>query len=181
MAFVALGPNLFEDTSTGYIYVKSPVDWALIDVLAYITVAFLIFAFLYKGIGQRRALRFPQIQMVIPYAEWERRLVSQKPPLGAGRTLAALIRTVFVDALAMEILKCEHGKAPAEVVKTRIAKRAAKLMIIWGFIFAAISTTLAFVMFPHNMIALNLDSPPRLFGMIGGVLMVAGASIWLAV
>lgn len=181
MALEAIGPNLFKDTSSGYIYVVSPVDWTLIDVLAAITVVFLLFAFFYKGVGQRRVLRYPQIQIAIPYSQWETKLISQKPPMGAGKVIAALIRTIFVDALAMDILKCQYGRAPGEIVATRVAKRAAKLMIIWGFIFAAVSTTLAYLMFPHNMIALNLNSPPRIFGMIGGVLMIVGAALWLGV
>jgi hypothetical protein len=40
--------------------------------------------------------------------------------------------------------QCEYGKSEREVVRTRTAKRAAKLLMVWGFVFAGISTTLAY-------------------------------------
>ncbi|MEL9990011.1 MAG: hypothetical protein QXP98_03385 [Thermoproteus sp.] len=164
-----------------YVCVQSPVDWTAIDILAAITVVWIIFTFWYKGVRQYNILRYPQIEMLIPYPEWEKRLVDEKPPIGAGRAVALFFKTLFVDVLAMEILKCEYGKSEAEVVRTRVAKRAAKLLMVWGFIFAGVATTVAYFTFPHNMIVLNLTDPARISGMLGGILMIVGSAIWLAV
>lgn len=164
-----------------YQCIASPVDWTAIDVLAFLTVIWIIVTFIYKGLRQYKVMRYPQIQMVIPYARWETALVKEKPPIRAGAAVKYFFVTLFKDVLAMGILKCEAGLTDAEVVRTGKAKRAAKLMIVWGFIFAAISTTLAYLTFPHNEIVLNLTNPARVFGMIGGVLMIVGSLLWLSV
>jgi len=164
-----------------YTCVESPVDWLAIDVLAIATVLWILFTFWYKGVRAYNVVRYPQIHIMIAYPEWERKLLREKPKIGAGRAIAAFFRTLFVDALAMGILKCEYGKSEREVVKTRTAKRVAKLLMVWGFVFAGISTTLAYLTFPHNKIVLDLYHPARVFGMLGGVFMVVGALIWLSV
>jgi hypothetical protein len=164
-----------------YTCVKSPVEWIAIDVLAIITVVWIIFTFLYKGVRGRNVMRYPQIHMMIPYPEWEKKLLAEKPAMGAGRVVAAFFKTLFVDVLAMGILKCEYGRSEREVVRTRTAKRAAKLLMVWGFVFAGISTALAYLMFPHDKIVLDLHHPARIFGMLGGVLMIIGALMWLSV
>jgi hypothetical protein len=164
-----------------YTCVKSPVEWGAIDALAVITVLWVIITFFYKGVKGSNVMRYPQIHMMIPYAMWEKKLLAEKPAIGAGRAVAAFFKTLFVDVLAMGILKCEHGRSEREVVRTRTAKRAAKLLMVWGFVFAGISTTLAYLMFPHDMIVLDLHHPARIFGMLGGVFMIIGALIWLSV
>jgi len=163
-----------------YTCVKSPVEWMAIDVLAAITVVWIIFTFWYKGVRSRNLMRYPQIHMSIPYPQWERKLLAEKPAMGAGRVVAAFFKTLFIDVLAMRILKCEHGKSEREVVKTRTAKRAAKLLMVWGFVFAGIATTIAYLTFPHDMIVLDLHHPARVFGMLSGVFLIIGASIWLS-
>lgn len=164
-----------------YTCVESPVDWLAIDVLAIATVLWILFTFWYKGVRAYNVVRYPQIHIMIAYPEWERKLLREKPTIGAGRAIAAFFRTLFVDALAMGILKCEYGKSEREVVKTRTAKRVAKLLMVWGFVFAGISTILAYSTFEHNKIVLDLYHPARVFGMLGGVFMVVGALIWLSV
>jgi len=181
---MAAETKIIEEIPTAwgtYRFVESPVDWFAIDVLAVLTVLWIIFTFWYKGVRQFNVMRYPHIEMMIPYAEWDRKLLREKPPIGAGSAIAYFFKTLFADVLAMKILKCEYGKSEGEVVKTRTAKRAAKLLMVWGFVFAGISTTLAFFTFPHNMIVLDLHHPARIFGMVGGVLMVVGALIWLSV
>jgi hypothetical protein len=165
----------------GYTYVESPVDWFAIDVLAVVTVIWIVATLWYKGVRQYNLMRYPQMQIMIPYAKWETSLLSNKPPMGAGRVISAFFKTIFVDVLAMYILKCEYGRSEKEVVKTKGAKRAAKLLLVWGFILAAISTTLAYFMFPPNSIVLDITHPARAIGMLGGVFMVVGALIWLSV
>ena len=53
------------------------------------------------------------------------------------------------------------------------AKRFSHLAIFWGFVFLAISTTLAFFTNPNNVI-LPLYNPVKIFGNAGGVLVIAG-------
>ena len=52
-------------------------------------------------------------------------------------------------------------------------KRASHLAIFWGFAFLGISTTLAFITNPSNAV-LPLTDPVKLFGNVGGVLVVVG-------
>jgi nitrate reductase gamma subunit len=52
-------------------------------------------------------------------------------------------------------------------------KRVSHLAIFWGFVFLGISTTLAFITNPTDIV-LPLYDPVKLFGNIGGVLVVVG-------
>jgi nitrate reductase gamma subunit len=52
-------------------------------------------------------------------------------------------------------------------------KRVSHLAIFWGFVFLGISTTLAFFTNPTNLV-LPLSNPVKLFGNVGGALVVAG-------
>lgn len=52
-------------------------------------------------------------------------------------------------------------------------KRISHIAIFWGFLFLAISTTLAFLTNPNNVV-LPLYNPVKVFGNVGGALVVAG-------
>jgi nitrate reductase gamma subunit len=52
-------------------------------------------------------------------------------------------------------------------------KRASHLLIFWGFVFLAISTTLAFFTNPTNLV-LPLYNPVKIFGNAGGALIIVG-------
>jgi nitrate reductase gamma subunit len=52
-------------------------------------------------------------------------------------------------------------------------KRVSHLAIFWGFVFLGVSTTLAFVTNPNDVV-LPLYNPVKLFGNVGGVLVVIG-------
>lgn len=52
-------------------------------------------------------------------------------------------------------------------------KRASHLALFWGFVFLAISTTLAFITDPTDAV-LPLTDPVKIFGNAGGILVVAG-------
>jgi len=52
-------------------------------------------------------------------------------------------------------------------------KRASHIAIFWGFAFLGISTTLAFITNPSNVV-LPLTDPVKLFGNVGGALVVVG-------
>ncbi|MEM4898605.1 MAG: hypothetical protein QXR18_10470 [Pyrobaculum sp.] len=172
------GPLILREG--GYTYVKSPVDWLAIDVLAVLTVLWILGTLWYKGVKQANLMRYPQIEALITYPEWDQKLLRNKPSIGA-KAIPLFFKVLFYDVLAMNILKCERGKSAAEVVHTRGAKRTAKLMMVWGFVFAGISTTLAFLTFEPNYIVLDLTHPARIFGMLGGVLIIVGSLLWLSV
>jgi hypothetical protein len=163
--------------------VQSPVDWTAIDTIAIIAVIWLIATFVYKGIRQHNVAKFPQISIMVPFSQWGEMLVRRKPPLSAGAAAAGFFKTIFVDVLGMNIFKCvqPYMKSPPELVRTRISKRAAKLLIVWGFILAAIATVINFVTLPHNCIPIRLDHPVRIFGVLAGILLIIGSSLWLAV
>lgn len=163
-----------------YSGVESPVSWLAIDILAIATVLWIIFTFWYKGVRQFNVFRYPQMQTLVAYPEWERKLVKEKPGIG-GKAVPLFFKVLFVDVLAMGILKCEFGRSDAEIVRTRSSKRVAKLLMVWGFVFAAISTTVAYLTFPKDVIILDVTHPARILGMLGGVFMVIGALLWLSV
>ncbi len=54
-----------------------------------------------------------------------------------------------------------------------MTKRLSHLAIFWGFVFLAISTTLAFFTNPNDLV-LPLSNPVKLFGNAGGILVMAG-------
>jgi len=169
------------ETHGPYTYVESPVDWFAIDVLAVLTILWVLFTFWHKGVRGNNITRYPQIHMAIPYPQWRRGLLGEKPAIGAGRAISAFFKTLFADVLAMGILKCEYGRSEREVVHTRGPKRVAKFLMVWGFVFAALSTTIAYFTFPHNMIVLDSTHPARVLGMVSGVFLIVGAAIWLSV
>lgn len=52
-------------------------------------------------------------------------------------------------------------------------KRVSHIFVFWGFVFTGISTILAYLMNPNDLI-LPLSHPVKIFGNAGGVLLVAG-------
>nr|KJR73061.1 MAG: hypothetical protein TU35_08085 [Thermoproteus sp. AZ2] len=87
-----------------YTCLKSPISWNVIDILAIITVIWIIITFIYKGIKQYRVFNYPQIYSMIPYSEWNNKLLG-KSNTGAGRLIAGFFKTLFVDALTMAVFQ----------------------------------------------------------------------------
>ena len=52
-------------------------------------------------------------------------------------------------------------------------KRLSHILIFWGFAFTGISTILAYLMNPNDLV-LPLSHPVKIFGNVGGILLVAG-------
>lgn len=159
-------------------YVQSPIPYNYIDYGALALVVIIIIGFAYRmGRSAAYALRrYPQVMVFIPLNE------RPKPEgYSAGSVLAGLVKAVG-DALIMNLFSA----CQAENVRGASAKRAAKLMILWGFILLAITTILAYVLFPKNLIPVGFGGGPdvvvvRALGVIGGFLALAGSMIWLAV
>ncbi|MDG6899026.1 MAG: hypothetical protein JRN12_02695 [Nitrososphaerota archaeon] len=77
-------------------------------------------------------------------------------------TLNAFLTVLFRDVFATRVLdNCNR------------IKRIAHLALFWGFVFLGVSTTLAFITNPTDVI-LPLTDPVKLFGNAGGILVVAG-------
>lgn len=59
-------------------------------------------------------------------------------------------------------------------------KWSSHVLIFWGFVFDGISTTLAYFMKPEGAV-LPLDHPVKLFGNVGGLLLVVGCAAMFSV
>lgn len=80
----------------------------------------------------------------------------------AGGVLKSIATVLFLDVLTTRVLRtCNR------------TKWFSHLAIFWGFAFLGISTTLAFITNPQNLI-LPLDNPVKLFGNAGGILVLFG-------
>lgn len=80
----------------------------------------------------------------------------------AGERLAGVIRVLLLDVTTARVLNtCDRRK------------QAVHISIFWGFVFTAIATTLAFFMKREGDI-LALTHPVKIFGNIGGALLVVG-------
>ena len=80
----------------------------------------------------------------------------------AGVALRSFFTVLFRDVLTTKVLDtCSR------------VKRASHLALFWGFVFLAISTTLAFITDPTDVV-LPLTDPVKVFGNVGGMLVVIG-------
>ena len=83
-----------------------------------------------------------------------------KPP--GGGTVSGFFNVLFTQVFATTVLgTCDR------------TKRAAHLLVFWGFVFTGISTVLAWATNPQNLI-LDLTNPVKLFGNAGGILILIG-------
>ena len=82
-------------------------------------------------------------------------------PSGGG-TVSGFFNVLFTQVFATSVLgTCDR------------AKRAAHLLVFWGFVFTGISTVLAWLTNPQNLI-LDITNPVKLFGNAGGILILLG-------
>ena len=80
----------------------------------------------------------------------------------SGIALSAFFLVLFRDVFTTKVLDtCSR------------LKRVAHLALFWGFVFLGISTTLAFITNPTDVV-LSLTNPVKLFGNTGGILIVVG-------
>ncbi len=82
--------------------------------------------------------------------------------LSSGVVLKSFSTVLFRDVFTTKVLDtCSR------------LKRVSHLALFWGFVFLAISTTLAFLTNPTNLV-LPLTDPVKIFGNAGGVLVAIG-------
>ncbi|MDG6988670.1 MAG: hypothetical protein JRN21_05015 [Nitrososphaerota archaeon] len=132
-----------------------PVANELIDLGSIVVLAVVVAGVLYKIRGGAMH-HFDRWQVL----KAPMNVVEAAAPAGAG--LRSFPTVLFRDVFAAKVLDtCSR------------LKRASHLLLFWGFVSLAISTTLAFITNPTNVV-LPLTDPVKLFGNAGGILIVAG-------
>jgi len=163
------------------------LPYTVVYIGAITTVLIMLFSLIYRW--RKGDLRiYPQHVVMVPYGEWRTSLL--KAPVSAGTAFAYLIKAFFAEILPMSFFKCKYGDTLGERVQERGIKRAAKLLILWGFILAAISTVWAFVSFHGALVngepcpecfpvgASALAHPARALGVLAGIFLMLGAIMW---
>lgn len=82
--------------------------------------------------------------------------------LSTGVVLGSVSRVLFRDVFTAKVLDACSG-----------VKRWSHIALFWGFAFLGISTTLAFITNPDNVV-LPLTDPVKIFGNLGGALVLIG-------
>jgi nitrate reductase gamma subunit len=76
--------------------------------------------------------------------------------------LKGILNVIFVEAFTVKVLgTCDK------------VKRASHIAIFWGFVFTGVSTVLAYLTNPSDLV-LPLTNPVKLFGNAGGIMIVGG-------
>ena len=126
-----------------------PVSNSLIDLAGMVLLGIVLVGLAMKASGGMFH-RFPN---------WR---ISNGGPAKGGGTVSAFFSVLFNDVFAASVLgTCSK------------AKRASHLLIFWGFVFTGISTVLAYLTNPQNLV-LDLTDPVKLFGNAGGILILLG-------
>ena len=136
-------------------FMDLPVANEFIDLGSIVVLAVVVAGVLYKIRGGS----------LYHFDRW-RVLDAPRSLLEAGAPAGVALRSFFVvlfrDVFTTKVLgTCSR------------MKRASHLALFWGFVFLAISTTLAFITNPTNVV-LPLTNPVKIFGNAGGILVVIG-------
>lgn len=83
--------------------------------------------------------------------------------MSTGSVLKGYLTVLFLDVTTTRVLRT-----------CRTAKWYSHVLIFWGFVCLSIATTLAYFMKPEGTI-LPLDHPVKIFGNVGGALLILGA------
>jgi nitrate reductase gamma subunit len=147
MSYGAVGDNLPEVS-----FINLPVSNQLIDAGGLIVLLLVVLGIAYKMAGGS----------LHHFLHWDvfplKGKVETKHSYKVPSFFAVLLREIF----AFRVLE--------SCSKT---KRISHFAIFWGFVFLAISTTLAFLTNPTNLV-LPLLNPVKIFGNVGGALVVVG-------
>lgn len=134
-------------------FMNLPVANEIIDLGSAVVAVFVIVGVLYKIRGG--ALHhFDRWQVL--------KTPANNKGSSSGAAAGSFFKVLFRDVFTTQVLD----------TCSRI-KRASHLALFWGFAFLGISTTLAFITNPSNAV-LPLTDPVKLFGNVGGVLVVVG-------
>ena len=130
-----------------------PVANYLIDAGSIIVLVFIVLGLIYRYRGG-------SFHHFLPWSIFssESKAKSQR----SNTVISSFFTILFKEVFAFHVLSTCNK-----------VKRGSHLAIFWGFVFLGISTTLAFFTNPANVI-LPLYNPVKIFGNVGGVLIVAG-------
>lgn len=138
--------------------------YELIDIGALVILTIIIVGIV-RGV-RTRTLQFPRKEI--------KTLMRKRPENSEG----TITRSDWLKSLA-SVLLLDVGTS--RTLRTcHKAKWASHVSIFWGFVFTAIATTLAFFLKPEGMI-LPLTHPIKIFGNLGGILIVVGCAAMFAV
>ena len=129
-----------------------PVPNSLIDLAGFVLLGVVLVGLAVKA-SDGMFRRFPN---------WRLPAGGAGGPAPGGGGVSAFFNVLFTQVLATGVLgTCDR------------AKRAAHLLVFWGFVFPGISTILAWLTNPQNLV-LDLTNPVKLFGNAGGILILLG-------
>lgn len=133
-------------------FMNLPIENYVIDIGSLFVLLFIVVGIVYK-------LKGGSFHQFFFWKIFSDRNTEKKYPSRVSRSFFTIL---FREVFAFRVLgTCSR------------LKRYSHLAIFWGFVFLAISTTLAFIMNPTDII-LPLYHPVKLFGNIGGALVVIG-------
>ena len=135
-------------------FMNLPVANGLIDLGSIVVLAFVVGGVAYRVRGGS----------LYHFDRWHLQATNSiaGPTVPSGVALRSFFIVLFRDVFTTRVLgTCSR------------LKRVAHLALFWGFVFLGVSTTLAFMTNPTDAI-LPLTNPVKLFGNIGGALVVFG-------
>lgn len=142
-----------RDTRTALAFLGLPITNHLIDIGGLIALLLVIFGVIYK-------IRTGALHH---FSRWRVFDSQANQPKRSSRYVLSSLLTVFVrEVFVFNVLgTCNK------------IKRLSHVAIFWGFVFLAISTLLAFLTNPSDLV-LPLYNPVKIFGNVGGILVVIG-------
>ena len=142
-------------------FMNLPITNGLIDAGGLILLLIIIVGFIFK-IRTGVLHRFDFLYILDSFKGNNAERKEQGENVKSGRLISSIASVLLYDVFTTRPLKtCDT------------IKRAAHLLIFWGFVSTGISTTLAYLMNPDNAI-LPLTNPVKVFGNLGGILIAAG-------
>lgn len=136
-------------------FMNLPVTNELIDLGSVVVLVLVVAGVIYR-VRRGTMHRFDRWQVVRGPADSQ----DGRPP--TGMLLTGFFVVLFRDVFTTKVLDtCSR------------LKRASHLALFWGFVFLAVSTTLAFLTNPTNAV-LPLADPVKVFGNLGGILVAVG-------
>lgn len=129
-----------------------PVANSIIDLAGFVLLGIVLVGLAYKA-SEGMFRLFPN---------WRVQAAGGGSHSAGGGTASSFFSVLFTEVFATNVLgTCDR------------AKRASHLLIFWGFAFTGISTILAWLTNPQNLV-LDLSNPVKLFGNAGGILILVG-------
>lgn len=132
-----------------------PVSNATIDIAGLVLLGIVLVGLAVKA-SEGMFRRFPNWRLLSEGANGD---------ASGGGSVSGFFSVLFAQVFATSVLgTCDR------------AKQAAHLLVFWGFVFTGISTVLAWLTNPQDLV-LDLANPVKLFGNAGGILILVGFAL----